>query len=326
MRSRPLAGTDLSLSVIGLGCWAMGGDAWGAVDEPAAIRAIRAALDGGVNWLDTAPLYGDADALITRALRGRRVLIATKVGARVADGRAISDLSAAHIVADCEASLRRLSVETIDLLQVHWPCDRDTPLSESFEALVGLRDAGKIRHIGVCNYGPEALGEIRAIAPIVSLQTPFSLLRRDLEQGLAQASAGLSVLAYEGLCRGLLTGKYQHPPRFPEQDIRSRDRRFSGVSFAIAARFAADLARVGERVGVSAAAIALGWVASRPGITAVIAGMRTEAQVREDLAAARLLERAKLWEVVERVAERHGIRSAPPAPGAPPRPAPPSGS
>ncbi|MFT5681750.1 MAG: aryl-alcohol dehydrogenase-like predicted oxidoreductase [Myxococcota bacterium] len=308
MITRRLAGTDLALSVIGLGCWAMGGEAWGAVDESEAIRTIHAALDGGVSWLDTAPLYGGSDAIVARALRGRSAIIATKVGARVDGGRAISDLSATHITTDCEASLRRLSVETIDLLQVHWPCDRSTPLTESFAALMALRDAGKIRHIGVCNYGPEALAEIRAIAPVVSLQTPYSLLRRGFEQdGLAQAGEGLSVLAYEGLCRGLLTGKYTTPPRFPEHDIRSRDPRFSGAQFTAIARFAADLGRVGERVGASAAAVALGWVAARPGITAVIAGMRSPQQVADNLVAARLLPRRKLWDVVDRVAGRHGL-------------------
>ncbi len=307
MRQRALAGTDLSLSVIGLGCWAMGGEAWGAVDASEAIRTIHAALDGGVNWLDTAPLYGGSDALVARALKGRSAIIATKVGARVDGAHALSDLSAAHITADCEASLRRLSVETIDLLQVHWPCERGTPLSESFAALTALQEAGKIRHIGVCNYGPQALAEIRSIAPVVSLQAPYSLLRRDFEGPLREAASGMSVLAYEGLCRGLLTGKYTTPPRFPEHDIRSRDPRFSGAHFEAIAALAADLGRVGEKVGASASAVALGWVASRPGVTAAIAGMRTPAQVADNLAAARLIHRRRLWSVVDRVVERHGL-------------------
>lgn len=307
MRLRALADTEISLSAVGLGCWAMGGEAWGPVDASQAIRTIHAALDGGVNWLDTAPLYGGSDAIIARALRGRAAIIATKVGARLDGRHACSDLSAAHIIADCEASLRRLSVETIDLLQVHWPCERGTPLSESFAALTTLQDAGKIRAIGVCNYGPEALAEIRTIAPVVSLQTPYSLVRRELEGPLRAASSGMSVLVYEALCRGLLTGKYTTPPRFPVHDIRSRDPRFSGAHFEAIARLAVDLERVGARVGTSAAAVALGWAASRPGVTAVIAGMRTPAQVADNLAAARLLSRHKLWSVVDRIVARHGL-------------------
>ena len=272
---------------------------------------MHAALDGGINWLDTAPIYGGSDALVARLLKERRALIATKVGPRLVRGHAVSDLSPKNLIADCEGSLRRLGVETIDLLQVHWPCQQGTPLEESFAALMQLRAAGKIRHIGVCNYGPDALRQIRAIAPIVSLQTPYSLLRREAEQGVLAAAEGLSVLAYEGLCRGLLTGKHSTRPRFPTSDHRRRDPRFSGPRFHHAVRLSGDLRRVGEKVGVSAAAIALGWLLKRPGVSAVIVGMRTPAQVHDNLAAVRLLKRRKLWAVVEAILQRHG----PPPPG-----------
>ena len=197
-------------------------------------------------------------------------------------------------------------MQTIDLLQVHWPCQLGTPLTESFATLARLQQAGHVRHIGVCNYGPAAISEIRQILPLASLQTPYSLLRREFEHHLLPACDGLSVLAYEALCRGLLTDKYRQRPAFPEHDLRSRDPRFTGARFHHAARIAADLSAVGARIGVSASAVALGWALSRPGITAVIAGMRTPRQVADNLAAAQLLKRPKLWRVVEQILARHG--------------------
>lgn len=289
-----------------MGCWTLGGAGWGAVDTEAAIRTIHAAVDGGVNWVDTAPLYGQADTIVAHALRGRSTLVATKVGAAVINGHAISDLSAAHIRADCEASLVRLGRTHIDLLQIHWPCERGTPLAETFAALMALKAAGMVRHIGVCNYGPAALAEIRTIAPIVSLQTPYSLLRREFERGLRDASRGVSVLAYEGLCRGLLTSKYRNRPVFPANDIRANDPRFSGARFHHAVRLSAALAQVGDRVGVSAAAVALGWVLTQPGVTAVVAGARSARQATENLEAAQLLGRPRLWRVLEQILQRHG--------------------
>ena len=243
MQTRALPGTDLSVSIIGFGGWAMGRTYWGDdVDDADSIAAVRLALDLGVNWFDTAPLYGEghADEVLARALGNERhrddIIIATKVGVRIRGqhGHAQCDLSPGHIRADVDASLTRLGVERIDLLQVHWPCELGTPLEESFGALDALRRSGKVRHLGVCNYDAASLARIRDIAPIVSLQTPLSLLRREYEGELAPACArlGLGVLAYEPLCRGLLTGKYLRPHSFPASDMRSRDDRFSGSRFA----------------------------------------------------------------------------------------------
>jgi len=318
MIKRTLPGTDLDLSVVGMGCWPLGGEHWGATDQQAQARAVRAALHVGINWFDTAPLYGagQADRALAKALGAdiHRVMIATKVGARADglspegnDGHAHSDLRPEHIVADCEASLRRLR-EPLDLLQVHWPCEWGTPLEDSVAALQSLVDAGKIRHWGVCNYGPAQVRRLRAIGGVASLQTPYSLLRGEFEGGLLGAVSGdspVGVLAYEPLVRGLLTDKFKGGALFGPDDMRSRDDRFRGRRFLRGRLAASDLTKIGERVGVSAASLAVGWVASRPGITAVIAGCRSPEQVRQNVAAVRMLGRSKLWEVVHKAAARH---------------------
>lgn len=319
MLHRRLPGTDLDLSVIGMGCWTIGGQYWGPTDDTDSIAAVRAAVEHGITWFDTAPLYGNghADTILARALGAHihKVVIATKVGVRQDglgpeghDGHAHSDLRPEHILADCEASLRRLK-EPLDLLQVHWPCEWGTPLEESVGALERLRERGWIRHWGLCNYEAEDLRLARSLGPVASLQTPYSLLRGEFEGELRAAclegQTPLGVLAYEALCRGLLSGKYRQPPRFDDEDMRSWDERFSGTAFVHANALAQDLVAIGSRLGVSASAVALGWVARQPAVTAVIAGARTAAQVKENVRAAALVEKVKVWEVVDQVRGRH---------------------
>lgn len=314
MLVRRLPGTDLDLSVVGFGAWAVGGDSWGDdVTEERSIAAVHAALDEGITWFDTAPIYGwgRSEELLRKALgpRIRDVVVATKVGVvRGADGHAHSVLTPANLRADLEGSLRRLGVDTIDLLQVHWACEEDTPLEETYGALETLREEGKLRHLGVCNYDAATLDRIAALTPIVSLQTGYSLLRRELEGELRDVAVrrGLGILAYEPLCRGLLTGKFTHTPTFPETDLRSRDDRFRGARFLHGQRLASDLAKVARKVGVPPAAVAIGWAAAQPGITAVIAGAKGPEQVAQNAQAARLVGQTRLWDVVGRIAAVHG--------------------
>lgn len=306
MLRRSIPGTDLELSVVGLGCWAMGGQYWGADWSDAdSEAAVARALELGIDWFDTAPLYGDghADEVLTRALGARRhdVVIATKVGARIerSIGHAISDLTPENVTADCEASLRRLKLETIPLLQVHWPCNLDTPLEATLEALVSLRDAGKVRHIGLCNYGATALRRARELAPIVTLQTPYSMVRREFEGGLRSASEGLGVLAYETLCRGLLTGKFgAEPPAFDAGDMRSMDDRFKGRSFAQIHQLNRALEVISKKLDAPQAAVAAAWVAAQPGVTAVIVGAKRPAQVEQNARAAELAGRTRAWDAL----------------------------
>ena len=308
MRTAAIPNTELKWSVVGMGCWPLGGEHWGPPGDPSTLRAaVRAALDCGINWFDTAPLYGAgrADTVLAAAL-GPEGMIATKVGVRQgANGHATSDLSAGHVIADAEASLLRLGRETIDLLQVHWPCEHGTPLESTFEALDQLRAAGKVRYVGVCNYNAVGLRHVRRIAPwVVTLQTPYSLLRRELEGELRDAAQGMGVLAYEVLVRGLLTGKFRHAPTFGEDDLRSRDDRFHGPRFDHARGLVTDLAKVAARLRLPVAAVPLGWALHQPGITHVIAGARHPDQIRQNAAAARLT--AKSASVVSRIAQLHG--------------------
>lgn len=309
MRRRTLPGTSLELSIVGFGCWPLGGEYWGPTDEAAHVAAIETALERGINWFDTAPLYGRgrADEVLAETLGSRihDVIIASKVGARYEE-HAVSDLRPEHVVADCEASVRRLK-EPIDLLQVHWPCQQGTPLLDTAAALDDLVTRGWIRHWGVCNYDGDA---IRTLKP-ASVQSPYSLMRREIERDVLPAARdlGIGVLAYEGLCRGLLTGKFRTPPRFGEDDMRSRDPRFSGPGFLHGSMLASDLARVGDKVGAPASALALGWVAAQPGVTAVIAGCRSPEQVRDNVRAAPVASNTEFIRVLSGIVAR---RARPP--------------
>lgn len=317
MKYRTLPGTDLQLSAIGLGCWTLGGEGWGAdPGDAAAAATIAAALELGIDWFDTAPIYGDgrADERLVRALGSRRhaVTIATKVGVRREGGRVLSDLSPAHVVADVEASLRRLRLDTIPLLQVHWPCELGTPIAATLEALAGLQAAGKVRHVGLCNYDVAGLRAALATgAALASLQTPVSMARRGFFErgGLrdmvvetgpnGQPVQRLGVLAYETLCRGLLAGAYlERPPEFADADVRARDVRFRGAAWQRIRRLGRALGTVAERLEVPAAALAIAWVLRQPGVSVAVVGARSPGQVQAHAHAPGLIAHARVWQAL----------------------------
>lgn len=313
---RTLPGTDLALSAIGLGTWALGGLWWGPpVPRDQAVATIRKSRELGCNWVDTAPLYGHghADDLLVEALGPGQpgVLVLTKVGVRWdGDGaHARSDLRPDHVVADIEASLRRLRRPELDVVQIHWPCENQTPIAESIGALSRLVEQGKIRHFGVCNYSAAGLHAVAQAGAVACLQTPYSLLRREFEGQLRQAvaelpgrNAPLGVLAYEPLCRGLLTGKFTALSRFGEDDLRARDDRFRGPTYLRALTVVSRLQLVAKRVGVPVAALALAWVARQPGITAVIAGAKSSEQVQVNVLAMAVLARDDVpWPEIDRI-------------------------
>ena len=286
----PLPGTTTSWSRIGLGCWAMGGEYWGHVEDMTSIKAMECAVAKGINWFDTAPLYGKGhtDKLVGQFAKKHAIRIATKVGVRWDQGHARSDLSPEHLRLDVTQSLRRLGVDHIDLLQVHWPCQNHTPLEETFGTLAKMQQEGLFSHLGVCNYTADALAQIHQITPIVSHQSPYSMIRRAYETTLAPHTTALNIanIAYEPLCRGLLTGKYTTRPVFTDPDCAVMTNVFKAPHFRTYSVFN-DIRRVAQKVDVPIAAISLGWALQRSEF--VLVGAKTPEQVSENVQALNII-------------------------------------
>jgi len=299
-----LPGTSLDLSIIGFGCWAIGGKWWGPTDDRESKRAIAHALELGINWFDTAPIYGfgHADTVLSEALGSarREVVIATKVGPRWDDSEhAVCDLSPENIRRDVEESLGRLRLDTIPLVQIHWACERGTPLRESLDALEDLRRAGKLRYYGLCNYAVDEVVAARRHSSVATLQRAFSMVRRELERDLDSAAReGIGLLVYETLCRGLLTGKFAELPTFPESDMRARDDRFAEPGFSRISSLVEALRILARRLDCPPAALAVAWTLTHPAVSAAIVGAKTEAQVGENVRAVELVDRRKLWQAL----------------------------
>jgi len=291
MTYQQLGHTDMQVSAIAMGCWAIaGGATWGDQDEADALATIQTALDVGVNFFDTAEGYGEgeSEALVGRALQGRRqeAVIATKVGGR--------HLSAQDVQYACEASLRRLQTEYIDLYQIHWP-NRSVPLAETLDAFETLREQGKIRAMGVSNFGVQDLTELLTITTCEANQLPYSLLWRAIEYEIQPLCRmhGVGILCYSALVQGLLTGKFASADDVPVG--RARTRHFSptrpmvnhGEAGCETDVFAA-LGRIQDicaEIHAPMTSVALAWLLKQPGVTSVIAGARTPAQIRDNIQA-----------------------------------------
>ncbi|MFW5688811.1 MAG: aldo/keto reductase, partial [Spirochaetota bacterium] len=225
MDYRTLGTTDLKVSAVCIGTWAIGGDFWGDVDDQNSINAIHAGLDHGANFIDTAPAYGagHSEEVVGRALKGRRdkVVLATKVGVRRTKTQFIHDLSPESIREEIDDSLRRLDVDVIDLYQIHWP-DNKTPFEDVMAVLTKAQEAGKFRYLGVSNFSVEQLEDIRQYGEIVSLQPHYSLLKRDIEGTIVDycVDNSIGIINYGTLAGGILTGKFKELPDLPEGDNR----------------------------------------------------------------------------------------------------------
>ena len=287
MRTCKLGKTDLSVSLIAMGCWALAGDAtWGPQEEAESVATVHAALDAGVDFFDTAEGYGggDSEAVLGQALLGRRhqAVIATKVSR--------ANLSAGEVQQACENSLRRLQTDYIDLYQIHWP-SRTVPLAETMEALARLREQGKVRAIGVCNFGVQDLSEVLELGRAETNQLPYSLLWRAIEYEIQArcVDEDLGILCYSPLAQGLLTGKYASPNEVPEE--RARIRLFStdrpqarhGEPGCEEEMFVAleRIQAICDEIGQPMASVALAWLLHQPGVTSVIAGARRPDQIRQ---------------------------------------------
>jgi aryl-alcohol dehydrogenase-like predicted oxidoreductase len=288
---RTLGNSDLQLTPIGFGAWAIGGGnwefAWGPQDDNESIAAIHRALALGVNWIDTAAIYGlgHSEEVVGRALKTttHKPLVFTKCSMRWHKDRSIyRSLKADSLAEELEGSLRRLGVETIDLYQIHWP-DPEAEIEEGWEALARFREQGKIRWIGVSNFTVEQMERARKIAPITSLQPPYSMLRRAAEKELlpfAQAN-GIGVINYSPMVSGLLTGMMtaERIAAFPADDWRRRAAEFNEPRLGRNLRLVELLREIGNGHGVSPGVVAVAWTLHHPGITAAIVGGRSGQQV-----------------------------------------------
>ncbi|HEX2508127.1 MAG TPA: aldo/keto reductase [Miltoncostaeaceae bacterium] len=295
MERRRLGGTDMELSVIGLGTWVFGGR-WGGADDADSLAACHAALDAGVNWIDTADIYGQgrAERIVGQAVRERRdeVIVATKGGVAWESGpplRIWREATADYLRAACDRSLQALGLDHIDLYQAHWPV-AGVPAEETIGALEDLRRAGKIRAIGVSNYALADLEAAQAVAPLDSFQPGYHLMRRDIEEAELPwcRENGVGVIAYGPLAHGLLTGKMSAETTFAGGDWRAESELFSDDAFperVAVVRELEDVARESGRAG-GIAELAVAWVLRRPEVSSAIVGARTAEQARRNAALA----------------------------------------
>jgi len=293
MQTRNLGNSDLQITPVGYGAWAVGGSgwqfAWGAQDDDDSIAAIHRALELGVNWIDTAAVYGlgHSEEVVSRALKGwsgSRPYIFTKCGLRWdAQGNVQKVLSADSIRREVEDSLRRLSVEAIDLYQIHWPPDPDSPaLEEGWSTLADLKREGKVRWIGVSNFNVTQLRRAQAIAPVTSLQPPYSLLHRDIEDEILPfcLRQSIGVIVYSPMASGLLTGGMtrERAARLPQDDWRSRHPDFTEPNLSRNLELVERLREIAKRHNRSVGEVAIAWTLRNPAVTGAIVGARNARQ------------------------------------------------
>jgi aryl-alcohol dehydrogenase-like predicted oxidoreductase len=291
MQKKRLGNSDMELTPIGVGAWAMGGGgwafAWGPQDDSQSVAAIHAALDHGVNWIDTAAVYGlgHSEEVVARALAGRSVrpYVFTKCELIWNDKREIKRcLKADSIRRECENSLRRLKAETIDLYQIHWP-EPDEDLEEGWGTLARLKEEGKVRWIGVSNFDAAQLERCRGIAPVTSLQPPYSAISPEMEDAILPycAQHGIGTIVYSPMKSGLLTGTMtkERVAGFPKDDFRRRAPAFQEPQLSRNLALAELMRRIGARHGRSAGEVAIAWTLRHPAVTAAIVGMRSAEQV-----------------------------------------------
>lgn len=304
VKKRSIGTSGIQASVVGLGTWAIGGWMWGGTDEQQSIAAIQASIDEGISLIDTAPAYGMglSETIVGRAIRGRRdeVVLATKCGLvwHTTTGNYFFDqdgkpvhrhLGAESIAYEVEQSLKRLGTDYIDHYITHWQ-DPTTPIAETMEALVRLKEQGKIRSIGASNVSPDDLKAYVESGAIDAIQEEYSMARRDIEHTLLPIAMAnnVSVLSYSSLALGLLSGKVGPERVFAEDDQRHGNPRFSQANRQKVAQLVHDIAPIAEAHAVSIAQLVIAWTVHQPGITFSLCGARDAAQARENAAAARL--------------------------------------
>lgn len=288
MEFTPISGTGFTASRIALGTWAVGGTMWGGSEEQESIRTIHAALERGINLIDTAPVYGfgRSEEIVGKALaqNGSRekVILATKVGIEWRNGSLSRNASRERIFREVEDSLRRLQTPYIDIYQVHWP-DSLVPIEETAEAMLRLFEQGKIRAIGVSNYSPQQMDRFRSVAPLHTDQPPYNLFERQIDRDVLPylRENHISALVYGPLCRGLLTGKMKTDTQFTGDDLRKVDPKFQPPRFEQYLRAVQLLDEFAQKnYGKRVIDLAVRWVLDQPGVSVALWGARHPEQLR----------------------------------------------
>src|SRR5262249_14973502 len=291
MQTRQLGNSDLHITPIGVGAWAIGGTgyafSWGPQDDKESIGAIRKALDAGINWIDTAAVYGlgHSEEIVARALEGvaKRPFVFTKCERAWNErGEINGSLKADSIRRECEASLRRLRVEVIDLYQIHWP-EPDEDIEEGWATVAKRKEEGKVRHMGVSNFNVSQMKRALKTAPITSLQPPYSLLNKEIEREVLPfvADHNIGVIVYSPMYSGLLTGAMTaaRATSLPKDDWRSRNPNFREPLLSRNLALVEVLKAIGNRHGRTAGEVAIAWTLRDPTVTAAIVGVRHPDQV-----------------------------------------------
>lgn len=299
MQKRQLGNSSLELTALGIGTWAIGGGdwnfGWGAQDQQVAIDGVIRGLEMGINWIDTAAVYGAgaSEELVGKALSlwtGQRPWVATKCG-RINrdDGSVFARIKRESVIAECEASLRRLNVETIDLYQVHWP-DPDEDIEECWETLAELKKQGKVREVGVSNHNVAQLKRLNAIHPIASLQPPYNMLNRGIESEILPycEAESIGIICYSPMGKGLLTGGFskERAANLDETDHRSRDPKFSSPQLEINLDFVERIRPIAESHDRPLAQLSIAWTLRHRALTSAIVGVRNPGQIEQTAAAA----------------------------------------
>ena len=308
---RKLGSSDLNVSAVGLGTWAMGNDFWGAVDDQKSINTIHAAIDEGINLIDTAPAYGagHAERVVGKAIKGRRdkVIVATKVGVIRTKNAFPRNLKPEIIYREIDQSLTYLGVDYIDLYQIHWP-DPDTPLEDSIEALLRIKEQGKFRYLGVSNFSVELMEKTRSLTDIISLQPAYSLLNRKIENEIIPycITENLGILSYGTLAGGLLTGKFKEIPTFSEGDNRARFYKFYKPEiWGNIQSFLDTLRSIAVDHGISVAQVVINWTIHQAGITSVLVGAKNDKQVQANAKGATAALQASDFELINESYQKH---------------------
>ncbi|PRX28654.1 aryl-alcohol dehydrogenase-like predicted oxidoreductase [Orenia metallireducens] len=291
MEYKKLGASDLEVSVVGLGTWAMGSDFYGKTEDSKSILTIQQAIDSGINLIDTAPAYGGghSEEVVGKAIEGRRddVIIATKCGAYRKGEEFVKSLKPELIRKQLEDSLTRLNVEVIDLYQIHWP-DKETPLEDSVNELLKLKKEGKFKYLGISNFDEDLISEIIEMTDIVSLQPQYSLLSRDIEEDILPCCIenNIGVISYGSLGGGILTGKYNQKPVLGQDDKRDTFYPFYDNPYWDKTQSLINLLKeIAHKHEKPVPNVAINWIRQQQGVTTALVGAKTPKQAEQNAAA-----------------------------------------